>query len=146
MITISHMTEDHIPQIVELEQICFSDPWSANAFAYELKNSLSIWLVALDGDTVAGYVGSQTVLDESDMMNIAVRPEYRRKGIGNLLVKELSEILRKNDVKTLSLEVRKSNYAAISLYDSLDFVQVGIRPNYYRHPKEDAIIMRKELC
>ena len=77
---IAHMTAEHVPQVAALEKVCFSDPWSEKSVASELENPLSCWLVALDGETVAGYVGSQTVLDETDMMNIAVHPDFRRQG------------------------------------------------------------------
>lgn len=146
MMTIQLLSNEHIPQLAEIEELCFSDPWSSNAFKYELTNPLSVWLVALEGELVVGYIGSQTVLDESDIMNVAIRPEYRRKGIGNALITELISVLREKSVCSLSLEVRKSNEPAILLYTKLGFLQVGLRPNYYRHPKEDAIIMRKELC
>ena len=88
------MESCHVPQVAALEKLCFSDPWSENSVASELSNDLSCWLVALDGDTVAGYVGSQTVLGETDMMNLAVSPEYRRKGIAKALVNALVERLK----------------------------------------------------
>lgn len=145
MIEIKTMTEDHVPQIAEIEKLCFSDPWSEKSVASELSNRLSLWLVALDGDTVAGYVGSQSVLDEADMMNVAVHPDYRRQGIGRDLVLTLTEALQKKGIRGLMLEVRQSNAPAIALYEKLGFQQVGLRPNYYRNPKENALILRKEL-
>ena len=145
MIEIKTMTEDHVPQIAEMEKLCFSDPWSEKSVASELNNRLSLWLVALDGDTVAGYVGSQSVLDEADMMNIAVHPDYRRQGIGRDLVLALAGALQKKGIRGLMLEVRQSNAPAIALYEQLGFQQVGMRPNYYRNPKENALILRKEL-
>ena len=98
----------------------------------------------MDHDRVVGYVGSQSVLGEADMMNIAVSPEYRRQGIANTLVKALISQLAANEVHSLTLEVRASNAPAITLYDKLGFTQVGRRPNYYSAPKEDALILRKE--
>ena len=87
-----------------------------------LTNPLSLWLVAMDGDRVAGYVGSQSVLGESDMMNVAVHPDYRRQGIAEKLCLALVDALK----------------------EKLGFTQVGLRKNYYRNPKEDACILRKE--
>ena len=145
MIEITTMTEAHVPQIAEIETLCFTDPWSEKSVASELGNRLSLWLVAMDGDTVAGYVGSQSVLDEADMMNVAVHPDYRRQGIGRELVLALAEALRKKGIRGLMLEVRQSNAPAIALYEQLGFQQVGMRPNYYRNPKENALILRKEL-
>lgn len=138
------MNNGDIDQLAELEKLCFADPWSVSAFSYELNNPLSLWLVAVDGDTVAGYVGSQTVMGESDMMNVAVAPKYRRQGIAEQLIIELIKQLNYRNSKSLALEVRQSNLPAISLYEKLGFVQVGCRPRYYRNPKEDALIMRKE--
>ena len=134
-----------MPQIAEIETLCFTDPWSEKSVASELGNRLSLWLVAMDGDTVAGYVGSQSVLDEADMMNVAVHPDYRRQGIGRELVLALAEALQKKGIRGLMLEVRQSNAPAIALYEQLGFQQVGMRPNYYRNPKENALILRKEL-
>lgn len=142
---IVHMNESHVAQVAALEKICFSDPWSENSVASELKNPLSCWLVAEEDGEVAGYVGSQTVMDESDMMNVAVHPDYRRKGIAEKLVTELVEALKKRDSRCLTLEVRASNEPARALYEKLGFVQVGLRKNYYRNPREDALILRKEF-
>jgi ribosomal-protein-alanine N-acetyltransferase len=144
MIRFEQMTDAHVAQIAELEKLCFSDPWSEKSVASELNNRLSLWLVALDGDTVAGYVGSQSVLDQADMMNIAVHPDYRRQGIGRDLVLALSDALKEKGIRGLMLEVRASNAPAIALYEQLGFIQVGLRPNYYRNPKENALILRKE--
>ena len=140
------MNADHVKQVAEIESECFSTPWSENSIASELTNPLSAWFVAVDGDTVAGYIGSQTVMGESDMMNIAVKPAYRKQGVGRGLVDTLMSYLCGNAVLCLNLEVRASNNAAISLYDSMGFVEIGRRPNYYTKPKEDALILRKDLC
>ena len=79
--TIELMKQSHVPQVAELEKLCFSDPWSEKSVESELNNPLSLWLVAVDDEIVSGYVGSQSVMGESDMMNIAVHPDYRRQGI-----------------------------------------------------------------
>lgn len=144
MIEIREMNAQDVPQIAELEKICFSDPWSVQSIATELDNSLSCWLVAADGEKVVGYVGSQTVLDGSDMMNIAVAPDFRRKGLAETLVNALIDCLRQRKSRCLILEVRVSNIPAITLYGKLGFVEIGRRKNYYRNPKEDALILRKE--
>ena len=138
------MNVSHVDAIAELEKRCFSDPWSVNSITSELNNPLSLWLVAVDGKTVAGYVGSQSVLGWADMMNIAVAPEYRRQGVGEKIILDLIHQLQEEKVTCLTLEVRASNGPAIALYEKLGFVQVGRRPNYYHNPKEDALILRKE--
>ena len=142
---IRRMNLGDVSAIAELEKQCFSDPWSENSIASEVENPLSYWLVAEVDGVVAGYVGSQTVLDAADMMNLAVSPDYRRQGIGQALVNALVEYLQGNRVIALLLEVRVSNTPAIALYESLGFEQVGRRPKYYHNPREDALILRKEL-
>lgn len=138
------MDDSHPEQIARFEELYFSTPWSERSIRSELKNPLSLWLVALQDERVIGYVGSQSVLGEADMMNLAVSLEYRRNGVARALVTRLIENLAENQIHALNLEVRASNNPAISLYDSLGFVQVGRRPNYYHRPKEDAFILRKE--
>ena len=144
MIEIVEMTVAQVTAVADLEKVCFSDPWSEKSVASELDNPLALWLVALDGDTVAGYIGSQTVMDETDMMNVAAAPSHRRMGIGEQLVMTLVGKLQKRGSHCLTLEVRDSNEPARSLYEKLGFEQVGRRPNYYRNPREDALILRKE--
>lgn len=142
---LTDMTSAHVGQIAQLEKLCFSDPWSEKSIATELECRLSCWLVALEGDSLLGYVGSQTVMDESDMMNLAVHPDCRRKGVAQALINALEDALRERGSEALTLEVRASNAAAIALYEKMGFQQVGRRPNYYRNPKEDALILRKAL-
>ena len=138
------MNEGHVKAVAELEKICFSDPWSENSVASELKNKLALWLVAEDEGRVAGYIGSQTCGDESDVMNVAVHPDFRRRGIAEALVNALVDELKAIESRCLTLEVRASNTPAISLYEKLGFGEIGRRKNYYRNPREDALIMRKE--
>lgn len=140
-----NMTAAHVQQVAALEAICFRDPWSEKSIASELTNPLSLWLVAMEGDKVVGYIGSQTVLAESDMMNVAVHPDYRRRGIAEALVLALADELITRNSHSLTLEVRTSNAPAIALYEKLGFEQIGLRKNYYRNPKEDAQILRKVL-
>ena len=142
---IENMTSAHVSQIAELEKLCFSDPWSEKSIATELSCRRSVWLVALEDDRVVGYVGSQTVCDETDMMNIAVHPDYRRQKLGTALITDLMDALAKRGSHSLTLEVRASNHTAIMLYGSRGFRSVGRRKNYYEHPKEDAIIMTREF-
>ena len=144
MIKIVNMEGVHVPQVAALEKLCFSDPWSENSVASELNNPLSFWLVALEGDRVVGYVGSQTVVGETDMMNVAVHPDFRRRGVAEALILALVEELKVMDSHCLTLEVRASNAPAIALYEKMGFSQIGLRKNYYRNPREDALILRKE--
>ena len=143
MMMITEMGERHVTQVAELEKLCFHDPWSEKSIAGELNNLLSLWVVAVEDDRVVGYVGSQTVCGESDMMNIAVHPDYRRRGIARSLVEYLVRELANRGSECLTLEVRASNASAQALYEMLGFQQVGLRKNYYRNPREDALILRK---
>ena len=138
------MTADHVPSVAALEAICFSDPWSENSVASELNNPLSLWLIAVEDETVVGYVGSQTVMGETDMMNVAVHPNHRRQGVARSLIAALVQALKDLESHSLTLEVRASNEPAIALYTDLGFTEAGRRRNYYRNPKEDALILRKE--
>lgn len=132
--------------IAELEKRCFSDPWSERSIAAELENPLSLWLVAADSeDRILGYIGSQSVVPEADVMNLAVAPEARRQKIAAGLLRALSEQLYPRGVRSLFLEVRVSNEPALALYRGTGFEAVGRRPKYYVNPTEDALILRKEL-
>ena len=140
------MNEAHVAFVAAIEKECFGmDAWSEKSVASELTNKLSLWLVAVDGDRVVGYVGSQTVCDETDMMNVAVTADYRRQGLGEKLVLALVEELKAMGSQCLTLEVRDSNTPARTLYEKLGFQQIGLRKNYYRNPREDAHILRKEF-
>lgn len=138
------LTAEHSAAVAAIEEICFSTPWSENAILHEVTNPISYWLVAVENGQVLGYVGSQYSYGEADMMNLAVVPDFRKRGIGQLLVAELISHLDDLDVKSLTLEVRESNAAAVSLYEKMGFLQVGLRPNYYQKPREAALILRKE--
>ena len=141
---ITRMTAADVADVAALEAVCFSDPWSEASVASELENPLSLWLVARDAAGLLGYAGSQSVPDESDMMNLAVRPDARRQGVAQALLQALEAALRENGIHSLTLEVRAGNAPAIRLYTQAGFRQVGLRKNYYFHPKEDALILKKE--
>ena len=140
------MNASHVKGVAELEKQCFSAPWSERSVAGELENEWSLWLVEERDGMVVGYVGSQSCPPEADIMNVAVSPDYRRQGIGESLMVALSEALVQKGIESLTLEVRASNEGAIALYNRLGYTQIGRRPNYYTDPREDALIMRKELC
>ena len=137
------MNDSHVSQVAQLEKLCFADPWSEKSIASELTNPLSYWLVAVEVDTVAGYIGSQSVMGESDMMNVAVAPEHRRRGVGEALVSALAEVLKEQGNESLALEVRASNTPARELYRTLGFTETGVRKNYYTSPREDAVLMMR---
>ena len=121
------------PAIAELEKRCFSDPWSEKSIASEVHNPLAYWLVAEDGGEILGYIGSQSVLDAADVMNLAVSPDHRRKGIGEKLIKALTRHLQEHGVIALLLEVRVSNAPAIRLYEK----------SGYKYLKYDQMVFDK---
>lgn len=137
------MTAADVPSVAALEKLCFSDPWSVSSIASELDNPLSLWLVWEEDGAAAAYLGVQRVPPQADVMNVAVSPALRRRGIASALFAELER--RLPEIDELFLEVRASNSGAIALYRTLGFEQVGRRPNYYLDPREDALILRKEL-
>ena len=145
-VRIMPMSTDHLDEVVELERVCFSTPWSRNMLAEELDNALSAFLVALDDEgSVVGYAGLQVVLDEGYITNVAVRPECRRQGIAGKLLQVFLDFAVGNQLSFLTLEVRASNYDAIALYGSRGFRSEGRRKNYYEHPREDAGIMTRRF-
>ncbi len=139
------MTAAHTAAVAALERLCCPDPWSETLIAGELDNPLSLWYVALCAGDVAGYAGAQAVGPQADLMNLAVDPARRRGGIAAALLRALEARLSGDGVRELFLEVRPSNAAALALYRRAGFLEAGRRKNYYLKPKEDALILRKEL-
>ncbi len=143
-IQIVPMDERHLPALAEIERACFHAPWSENALREELGKGL--FLVAKDeNQTVCGYVGCQIVLDEGYITNVAVSPDFRRQGIGRLLIQTLTERAQQAQLAFVTLEVRASNDPAIALYTVAGYEPVGRRKNFYRSPTEDAILMTLQL-
>ena len=138
--TIVPMAQLHIDAITALEQICFSEPWSAAALTEELANPLAVFLVAMEGDTLLGYVGMHHVLDEGFITNVAVSPEARRRGVARGLLAQLAAYGREHSLYRITLEVRVSNAPARTLYEAEGYKLDGIRPKFYSHPAEDAAI------
>ena len=140
------MTAEHLDEVAELEKICFSDPWSRNLLAQSLQDELSTFLAAVDeSGHVAGYAGLQIVLDEGYIDNVAVRPDFRRRGVADELLRAFLRLARTNRLAFLTLEVRASNAPAIALYRKWGFQEAGRRANYYEHPTEDALIMTRKF-
>ena len=137
---IQKLTPDYVSAVAAIEKRCFSNPWSETAVNAELENHCSEIYIALVDGTTAGYANIYTVLDEMDIVRVAVLPEYRRQGIAAEILKTV--LAEKQG--TVYLDVRESNHPAISLYKSLGFVDTGVRKNYYTNPTENAILMMRE--
>ena len=137
-IEIRKIDEESARLAAELEKKCFSEPWSAAGILDEAQRGFFV-AAYIDGE-FAGYAGMTCVLDERDICNVASVPEFRGMGVGKALVNALLESARSTGASVVMLEVRKSNTAAISLYEKAGFVLVGQRKNFYSFPKEDALL------
>lgn len=144
-INIVPMTADHLDELEKLERICFSRPWSKKMLGEELENDCAAFLVAEEPEThqVLGYAGVLVMADEGYITNVAVFPDYRRQGIAAQIIKVFCDFAAGNHLSFLTLEVRPTNTAAIELYRSFGFEEVGRRKNYYDLPKEDALILTR---
>ena len=134
------MTAAHVALLAQLEQTCFSTPWSADGLAEELANPHAVFRVAVEGDAVLGYVGMHHLLDEGYITNVAVFPAARRRGVARALLADLAQYAAAHNLYRITLEVRVSNVAAITLYEGAGYVRDGVRPAFYRDPIEDAAI------
>ena len=130
---IDRMTENQLEAVAQLEQRCFSHPWSFNSLEEELNNETSLFFTATEDNVVVGYIG----------MNVAVDGTHRNRGIGSALVETLVTYAKKNNLCFLTLEVRESNGNARSLYEKFGFIKVGERKNYYSSPTENAVLMTR---
>lgn len=145
-VSVREMRESDIDRILEIERESFSPPWSREAFLLELtKNILAKYIVVEVDEKVVGYGGIWLIIDEGHVTNIAVDKEYRGLGLGNKLLEGLIQLCIDRDIKHITLEVRKSNEVAKSLYKKYGFKEYGIRPRYYTDNNEDAIIMWKTI-
>lgn len=143
---IRSMTVLDLDQVMLLELACFSVPWTKEAFHSELeKNGLAHYIVLEEDNEIIGYGGIWYVVDEGHITNVAIHPEHRKKGLGKKLIESMVDAARSHEIVHMTLEVRKSNAAAIKLYECMGFKTAGIRPKYYTDNGEDALIMWLEV-
>lgn len=142
---ITQMTSEDVSEIAELDKKCFAVPWSEKSFCDETENPLAVYYIAKENGKCVGYAGFWNVSGEGDITNVAVLPEYRRKGIGSRLIETVIKKASELNLSLLTLEVRKSNIAAQGLYSKYGFDIIGERKRYYSDNREDALIMTKEL-
>lgn len=138
------LAHSHLLEVAEIERLCFSEPWSEKSLEL-LLGELGFGVVCLMGGRVVAYGGMMIALDEGQVTNIAVHPDYRRQGLGRAVTEALLQAARERKLEQIALEVRVSNEAAIALYKALGFESVGRRKNFYRHPSEDALVMVKTI-
>jgi ribosomal-protein-alanine N-acetyltransferase len=139
------MRPEDLDQIVALEKLCFSNPWSRSVFEATLISPLVYTLVQRNGDEVLGYLMAFRQGSGIEIGNIAVAPAHRRQGIGHHLMSEALRVATEEGRHSARLSVRESSTGAIHLYESFGFEQVGVSLGYYRSPPEDALLMRKIL-
>lgn len=145
-VVIDPMRLRDLGEILKIEKLSFTTPWSKQAFLSELlDNDRAYYLVAKVNDRPVGYIGIWLVAGEGHVTNIAVHPDYRRRGIGNQLLLAIEKLALERGVNRLTLEVRVSNEGAQRLYRKLGYMPAGIRRRYYRDNDEDALIMWKDL-
>ncbi len=139
-VVVREMTENDVIEIAELENECFSEPWSENALREELTNETARFYVLRDNENLLGYIGANNICNEVYITNVAVNSKYRGKGYGKILVNHLIKQSELEKAFFITLEVRKSNKNAISLYEKCNFKLLGERKNFYSKPVEDALI------
>lgn len=142
---IRKMKAQDIEEIVNIEKECFSLPWSFQSLMNEIKNNNAYFVVAIKENKIVAYAGMHCTMGDCFITNVAVKSENRRNGIGKGLLNHLVKYAKEKDYNFVTLEVRKSNIAAQSLYKKFDFKEIGFRKNFYTNPKEDAIIMTNFL-
>ena len=141
---ITAMLPAHLKQVKALLDTCFGESaWTMESLRSQLDKADSHCTVAVEGDTVIGFLAFEQVLDEGSIVEVAVHPDHRRRGIAKALI--TSAIHSADGLKTVFLEVRESNTPAIKLYESLGFERIAVRKGYYDHPKEDAVIMKRSI-
>ena len=126
--------------IAVIEKECFSAPWSENQIRDEISKENAVFLTAKSDGILCGYISGQLILDEFYINNVAVTEKYRNYGIASSLIKVLLEKLTKNECALATLEVRESNMNARKVYEKFGFMNLGIRKDFYSHPKENACI------
>lgn len=140
--TIRKMQKDDIEEVYQIECLSFSAPWTKESLYYELEQNLFAKYVVVELDEqVIGYCGLWVIMDDAQITNIAVHPDFRGRKIGDALLRFAMQLSREMKAKRLSLEVRVSNHIAQSLYKKLGFEPGGIRKNYYTDNQEDALVM-----
>ena len=142
---IRKLKKRHIPEVADIEQECFPDPWSEESLEFERKYKYALCFVAVLDKTVVGYCSIRRIVNEGHINNIAVSPAHQNKGVASMLLERIIYFAKKKRLIGLTLEVRVSNTPAISLYKKYGFVPEGVRKNYYSTPPEDALIMWKYI-
>ena len=143
--TFREMLVEDLDQVVEIEKSLFSVPWTKEGFFTFLIKEENMFFVVEEKGKILGYCSMQTVLDEGDILNVAVRRERQKEGIGYFLVDSMLMMAEARGIRTVHLEVREGNDTARRLYQRLGFTEDGLRKNYYTDPVEDAVLMSRQI-
>ena len=139
------MRPEDVPEVLAIEQVSFTTPWSGTLFMNEIYKPLSLPKVARFGNKIVGYICANQVLDEGHILNVTVHPEHRGQGMAAELLRYMIGILAEKACKVIFLEVRISNEAALRMYEKAGFRIIAVRKGYYTSPEEDAVIMALHL-
>ena len=142
------MVEDDLDSVLEIEHLSFPHPWRLSTFIGELDNypiSIPFAIIHRQNDLLMGYIILWFLQEEVQISNFALHPDFRRMGVGEAVLRDVLDKIKKEGAKEIFLEVRPSNCVARSLYEKLGFQILGVRKNYYLSPVEDALIMGKNL-
>lgn len=142
---VKKVTKSDLKQIEELEQEIFPDPWSLKSLTDSQEKENALFICTKDEKKIVGYMIIYFAADEAEIIRVAVKKEARRKGIGQRMLLGVEDYCEKKKIRKLYLEVRESNFAALSFYLDGGFINSGLRKDYYSNPKEDAILMKREL-
>jgi ribosomal-protein-alanine N-acetyltransferase len=140
-IVIDDMKVADLPEVLAIETASFKTPWSETLFYNEIFKAISVSRVAKINGKVVGYLSANIIIDEGHILNLAVHPEYRGLGIASCMIKEMLEIMKASNCRSVFLEVRISNKEARKMYEKFGFCLLGTRKNYYISPVEDAVVM-----
>lgn len=140
-ISIVDMRVDDLPEVLAIETNSFKTPWSETLFRNEIFKTIAVSRVAKINGKVVGYLCANVIIDEGHIHNLAVHPDYRRLGIASHMIKEMIDVMRENNCRSIFLEVRVSNEEARKMYEKFGFSLLGTRKNYYISPVEDAVVM-----
>lgn len=145
MNTLTEPTRREMDRILEIERLCFNPPWTEGQLLSEMYSGDAVFLVSREGGEISGYCNFHRAGDQAEMYKVAVHPDYRRHGLAENMILSCIGWARDKKCTSVFLEVRRSNAPAIALYEKLGFTSVGIRKNYYDSPREDGIVMEKEV-
>lgn len=142
---IREMHEEDAVFVAELENSIFNMNTKPGSLADECRRDNSVYIVACEGDSIIGYCTIIASFETADLCNIAVKEDYRKQHIAEMIFEYAVKKCRAKSVERILLEVRESNIPAICFYDKMDFEKIGMRKNYYSNPSENALILQKSI-